>query len=243
MQNDKLTAALAALKKVTKGDGVVAMDAEELTKYAEEQIAKAASDEDKGDARIAALTSVVSAASDVFKATPTAKFEFIPHPEKPTEGSLEALARDVATIKSALLSKAEADQTKAVIHPPPIPEGHDGGSVSTNQPQGDDNGPRSEATKSDAAPAEGAAAAAAAAPAEGAAAAAADAKADEAPAAAAEAKEDEGEDVAKSADPFSWPTDMAKDAQREKAEKRAALAKRSKGAVDWGRDGEAPPSA
>lgn len=218
MQNQKLMDALSALKKVTKGDGVVAMDAEALAKYAEEQIAKAASDDDKGDARIAALTTVVTEASDVFKANPAAKYEFIPHAEAPTEGSLEALARDVATIK-ALLSKQDVDATEpttTVIHPPPIPEGFDGGSVSTNQPQGDDNGPRGEATKSDSAPA--------------------DEPAADAPAeVAAKADEPADEPVEKSED-FVWPTDMAHGAREAKAEQVAKAAKSKKAPVDWGSD-------
>lgn len=192
MQTQKLTDALAALKKVTKGDGVVSMDAEQLATYAEEQIAKSATDADAGASRMSALTDVVVSAADVFKASVTAKYDFVPFTEPAQPDPLTGIAKQLEAL-TALLAKQEP--TSTIVHPPQIPDGHDGGSIATNNPQGDDNGPRPETTKgTDAAP----------------------------PKPDGEvAKADVDGDASDA--PFSWPVDMAKGVETKKLAKRAPV--------------------
>lgn len=226
----KLTDALAALKKVSKGEGVVSMNAEELTDYAQEQILKSGQDDDNGEARIASLTQVVLDAVDTFKTDPVAKHEFIPFTEPPAAGSSEALAKSVDSMTSKLdelitLLKQDneaGNPTEDTIHPPPVPDGHEGGTVATNFPQGDDGTPRDELVKSD------------------------DAKA----AAGNEAKTDDEDDedkddVAKAAGDdeddanFVWPQDLNTADFRKGVTKREELSERP----FWGYDNEPTPAS
>lgn len=232
--SNKLTEALAALKKVSKGEGVVSMNAEQLTAYAQEQITKASQDSDDGKGRLGALEAIVTAASDVFKAEPTTSYEFVVFVDPPAQDSNDAIAKSVVDLTAQIatlvssLSKATDNEagkpTTTTVHPPPVPDGHEGGSVATNQPQGDDGTPRGELTKNEPAVA---AAPAAAAPADSTETVVADADA-----------KDKDETVAKSDDePYAWPLDLAS------ADARAGITKREDKTEKpaWGYDGDSAP--
>lgn len=226
----KLTDALAALKKVSKGEGVVSMNAEELTDYAQEQILKSGQDDDEGQARIAALTEVVADAVATFKSDPTAKHEFVPYAEAPEAGSNEALAKSVDSMTTKLdelitLLKQDneaGNPTEDTIHPPPVPRGHENGSVATNQPQGDDNGPRDDVD-------------------DGVAKSAAGNKSEDDEEDDSKSDDDkDGDDVTKADDDedFVWPVDLNSKDFREGVTKREDATERPA----WGYDNEPPPA-
>lgn len=263
MTNLKLKTAMAALERVSKGEGVEKMNAEQLTTYAKEQLAKAEADPDGGDARIAALTQTVEFATELFKADPSCEVEIEVFTDPPAPNSNEGLAERMGGIEKTLdelktlLTKQDADQegpTTEVVSPPPVPEGHDGGTISTNQPQGDDNGPRGEHTKAegeDGTPGEGDDKPEGDAEPAGDGAPAAAADDADTPAAGSEAEGGDGDDkpegdgVEKSEDDedFVWPADLNSesyvDAQRKglaKSEEHDALR------PSWGYDGESVPT-
>ena len=108
MPNQKLSAALETLKKVTKGEGVVSMNAEEFTQYAQEQITKSTSDIDGGDERIKALTGDLDHANVLFQKNSTASVEFFPFPEQPEPGSHEDRATQLEDRIALLTIQREA---------------------------------------------------------------------------------------------------------------------------------------
>lgn len=146
--SNKLTRALAALQKAKKEEGLVVMNPEQLTEYAQEQIMKSGQDEDGGKARIDALTDVVTNAVESFKSSPTG-YTFTPFPDEVEDNgsvtkSLEAMQSKLDSVLAALAKQDEVDNednnpTEDSVHPPPVPRGHNDGTVATNNPQGDDN--------------------------------------------------------------------------------------------------------
>lgn len=166
-----LSDALAQLERITKGEGVVSMNSEQLAGYAQTQITKMTTDADGGTARRTHLEGVLADALDVLKLDSTSEVEFVPYTEPAVEKRAEldpnvaALTESVSKLVGLFAKQAPAaamggesdnesgNPTSDTVHPPPVPEGHGatdttvGSAVATNQPQGDDGTPRDQIDK------------------------------------------------------------------------------------------------